>query len=40
MGQKSKNLTRSTRLEEEKLGTKFTAQSKRELKKEGFSFAH
>jgi hypothetical protein len=36
MGQKSKKLTKSTRLEEEKLRMKVTAQSKRALKKEDF----
>jgi hypothetical protein len=36
-GRKSKNLTRSTRLDEEKLGTEVTTQSKRAIKKVNFS---
>jgi len=36
-GRESKKLTKSTRLEEEKLGTKETVQSKRELKDEAFN---
>jgi hypothetical protein len=36
-GQKIKELTRSTSLEEEKLGTKVTTRSKRTLKQEDFS---
>jgi hypothetical protein len=35
-GQESKELTKSTRLEEEKLGNKETGQSKRKLKNEPF----
>ena len=38
-GRKSKMLTRSTRLEEKKLGTKDTTQFKRVLKKEDFSWS-
>jgi hypothetical protein len=38
-GRKSKKFTRSTRLEEEKLGTKDATQSKRALKKKDFSLS-
>jgi hypothetical protein len=38
-GKKFKKLTISTRLEEEKLGTKVASQSKRELRKEDFNFS-